>query len=59
MLELAKTLQTFHQGVHAFVYVLNGYNPRFTEEEQNTLYRIVVSIITIITNSLRVYSHRA
>ena len=44
LLELVKTLETFPDGVHAFIYVLSSANRRFTDEEQETLHTIKVSV---------------
>ena len=53
LLELAKTLETFPNGVHAFIYVLNGANSRFTEEEQKTLHKIKVLVMTMMTPTIK------
>ena len=53
LLELAKTLETFPNGVHAFIYVLNGANSRFTEEEQKTLHKIKVLVKTMMTPTIK------
>ena len=55
LLELAKTLETFPNGVHAFIYVLNGANSRFTEEEQKTLHKIKVLMMTMVTPTIKAF----
>ena len=44
LLELAKTLETFPNGIHAFIYVLNSAHRRFTGEEQIALHTIKVNV---------------
>ena len=53
LLELAKTLETFPNGVHAFIYVLNSANSRFTEEEQKTLHKIKVLVMIMMTPTIK------
>ncbi|KAJ8023817.1 GTPase IMAP family member 7 [Holothuria leucospilota] len=35
--EIARVIQLFDRGIHAFLYVLNMATPRFTEEDSETL----------------------
>ena len=52
-LQFAKLLRRFPDGVHAFIYVLNGAACRFTEEEQKTL-----NVIEVIELSNHYRWHR-